>query len=420
MIVDKHQSDKNDLINFLERLIDVQSLVDVCCYFVGGCVRDRLIGEDSYDYDLAVEGDLTRIIYALGETYILTPSILGTAKVRFGKYHVDLATFRSERYVTNNGLPEIDAGTIETDLFRRDFTINTGYVLLSHENLDKMLHVDDIRVIEMAFAHPNFYEDIENNVLRVLHDRSFLEDPSRMLRVVKYSTLYHFKMDEATQSLFNMAIKEHVLELYSKDRYRQIIFGYAKHDQGILILTNLFEESLLLGIEASESTSVTRVKTYYDLFVSNNVHLLNRGTLYLLLMYEHHLEFWIGADRRISEVAKSCRDLKEIVAATQVTQWQSRWWCYETFKRFDDNVFNFVRYAVSCPDSVKLALRIYCDETQFITLGINGNTLKNLGMESGKKIGVLLNLLLAHKVDTGLNMTQEEEIKWIESKRDEY
>ena len=49
MIVDKHQSDKNDLINFLERLIDVQSLVDVCCYFVGGCVRDRLIGEDSYD-----------------------------------------------------------------------------------------------------------------------------------------------------------------------------------------------------------------------------------------------------------------------------------------------------------------------------------------------------------------------------------
>jgi len=292
--------------------------------------------------------------------------------------------------------------------------------LLSHKNLDKMLHVDDICDIEMAFAHPKFYEDIQNNILRVLHDRSFLEDPSRMLRVVKYSTLYHFKMDEATQTLFDMAIKEHVLDLYSKDRYRQIIFGYAKHNQGILILTNLFEKSLLLRLEASEQTSATRVQAYYDLFETDNVHMLNRGTIYLLLMYEYQLDFWIGADRRISEIAKSCGDIQEVVVTTKETQWQSRWWGYETFKRFDDNVLNFVRYAVSCPDPVKLALRIYCEETQFIKLGINGNTLKNIGMESGKKIGELLNLLLAHKVDTGLYMTQEEEIKWIESKRDEY
>jgi len=116
MIVDNQERDKKELIFFLERLIDVQSLVDVCCYFVGGCVRDRLIGQDSFDYDLAVDGDLTRIIHALGETYVLTPSILGTAKLRFGKYHVDLATFRSERYVKNNGLPEIDTGTIYLDV----------------------------------------------------------------------------------------------------------------------------------------------------------------------------------------------------------------------------------------------------------------------------------------------------------------
>lgn len=436
MTAENIEHDKTKLEQFLKALLDVQTQLNIHCYFVGGCVRDRLLKQISLDYDLAVDGDIEQIIEAFKVinwgtngsinrgAYELTPSILGTAKIRFGKYHVDLATFRSERYTSNNGLPEIAAGDIDSDLSRRDFTINTGYILLNNDNLDKMLHVDDLIDIELAFAHPKFHADIQNGVLRVLHDRSFIEDPSRMLRAVKYGTLYDLKMDDATQSLFDMATRAHLITNYSKDRYRQIVLGYAKHEQGIEILTNLYKQSLLLQIDVSEPSNTVRIQAYYDLFADKYAiaqdQSVDRGILYLLLMYEYHLVFWLGADRQISEVAKSCIALQETASVMTSAQCLSRWWGYETFKRFDACSLNFAKAAVSISETMKPALGTYLEETQFIKLNINGNTLKNLGMESGKKIGLLLNLLLAHKVDTGCIMTQEEEIKWIESKQYEY
>ncbi len=436
MTAENIEHDKTKLEQFLKALLRVQTELNVHCYFVGGCVRDRLLKQVSYDYDIAVDGDLEKIIQAFkvtnwgtnvsinGGTYELMPSILGTAKVRFGKYHVDLATFRSERYTSNNGLPEIAAGDIESDLSRRDFTINTGYILLSHDNLDKMLHVDDAIDIDMAFAHPKLHEDIKNGILRVLHDRSFIEDPSRMLRAVKYGTLYDLKMDDATQSLFNTASKAHVITNYSRDRYRQIVLGYAKHEQGIEILTNLYKQSLLPQVEVSEPSNTMRIEAYYGLFADEHEidqdRAFDRGILYLLLMYEYHLAFWLGADRQISEIAKSCIALQEIASVATPAQCLSRWWWYETFKRYDACALEFAKVAVSISETMKHAIDTYLKETQFIKLSINGNTLKNFGMESGKKIGLLLNLLLAHKVDTGCNMTQEEEIKWIESRQNEY
>lgn len=419
MTIENLYREKIELRQFLEKLLEVQSHADLRCYFVGGCVRDHLLGQISYDYDLAVDGILQLIIQALQEDYKLELSILGTAKVRFGNYHVDLATFRSEVYVMGNGLPEISAGDFEADLNRRDFTINTGYVLLSRENLDKMLQVDVAHEIELAFAHTRFREDIQNGVLRVLHENSFLEDPSRLLRAVKYSTLYPLKMDDATQTLFDIAIQKKALETYSKDRYRQIVFGYARHAQGVSILSSLYEKGLLLRLDSTDTSNITRIRAYLDAFKDALTHDYS-GILFLLLMYEYQLDFWIGADRRISDIAKSFRIFLDIVATSNPSQWQSRWWCYEIFKRFDQKVLIFASYAKSVPERVKSALKLYTLETQFIKLNINGDTLKTLGVENGKIMGELLNLLLAHKVDTGTVMTHEEEIKWIESKRYEY
>ena len=167
-----------------------------------------------------------------------------------------------------------------------------------------------------------------------------------------------------------------------------------------------------------------RIEAYYCLFADEHEidqdRAFDRGILYLLLMYEYHLAFWLGADRQISEIAKSCIALQEIASVATPAQCLSRWWGYETFKRYDACSLNFAKVAVSISKTMKHAIDTYLKETQFIKLSINGNTLKNLGMESGKKIGLLLNLLLAHKVDTGCNMTQEEEIKWIESRQNEY
>ncbi len=407
--------DKNALKLFLKQLIEIQTLVDVRCYFVGGCVRDCLLGQSSFDYDLAVDGDLPLIVKTLQSNYAITTSILGTAKVKFGKYHVDLATYRSERYVTSNGLPEIAAGDCQSDLNRRDFTINTGYVLLSLENLDKMLHVGIAHDIVLTYAHPKFYKDIQTGILRVLHDQSFIDDPSRMLRAGKYATLYHLKMDAATQILFDSAVKDNVLATYSKDRYRQIVLSYARHERGALILLNLFENKLLLRLDASDSK---RIHVYFETLHTRADQVM--GWHYLLLMYEYQLDYWIGIDRSLSEVAKACRDLQEVVKVTNVQQWQSRGWGYETFKHLSLDTLTFARFAVSIPEGVKVSLNIYLTETQFIKLSIDGNTLKNLGVESGKRMGELLNLLLAYKVESGIDMTLEEEIKWIESKRYEY
>jgi tRNA nucleotidyltransferase (CCA-adding enzyme) len=176
-------------------------------WIVGGAVRDALLGGDPHEVDLVVVGDAVavagRAAARLGGQ-VLAHERFGTATVRAGALVFDLATAREETYLRPGALPEVrPAATIEADLNRRDFSVNA-------------LAVDV--ALEREAAWPGAREDLDARVLRVLHAGSFLDDPTRLLRMARYAGRLGFEPEPGTAALAGAAVAGGALTTVSGER----------------------------------------------------------------------------------------------------------------------------------------------------------------------------------------------------------
>jgi tRNA nucleotidyltransferase (CCA-adding enzyme) len=162
-------------------------------YLVGGSVRDILLEEPNFDVDVVVEGDAIALARGLADELggrLRAHKQFGTAVVLYGEdERVDVVTARSETYHAPAVLPTVEPGSIDEDLHRRDFTINAMAVSLKGENLGQLVDPFGGR------------EDLEAGRIRILHDRSFIDDPTRILRAIRYEDRYGFRMDDETVRL---------------------------------------------------------------------------------------------------------------------------------------------------------------------------------------------------------------------------
>lgn len=168
-------------------------------YLVGGTVRDILLGEPGFDVDLAVEADGVRFAEALAGRLggrVRSHDAFGTAVVEHGDgERVDVVTARRERYEAPAALPVVEPGTIDDDLARRDFTINAMAASLAGDDLGRLVDPFHGRA------------DLEARTIRVLHDGSFVDDPTRIFRAIRYATRLGFALDEHTLELARRAIE---------------------------------------------------------------------------------------------------------------------------------------------------------------------------------------------------------------------
>jgi tRNA nucleotidyltransferase (CCA-adding enzyme) len=169
-------------------------------FLVGGAVRDLLLGRDRADVDLVVIGDAAALASALGAEAI-EHERFATAKAIAGEHEIDIATAREEVYQHPGALPVVrPAISVEADLRRRDFTINAMALPLRGEP----------RLID---PH-NGRADLEAGLLRVLHERSFVDDPTRALRAARYAARFGFELEPGTAKL----LQETDLGTVSADR----------------------------------------------------------------------------------------------------------------------------------------------------------------------------------------------------------
>lgn len=178
-------------------------------YLVGGALRDLLRGADAVDLDVAVEGDApaaARELAARLEGEAVEHERFGTATVRAEGLAVDLATTRRERYSRPGALPEVEPALLVDDLARRDFTVNAMAAALAPEELGR-LHDPHGGV-----------PDLGSEVVRVLHRRSFVDDPTRLLRAVRYEVRLGFVMDPRTEALARGAVDDGALDTVSGPR----------------------------------------------------------------------------------------------------------------------------------------------------------------------------------------------------------
>ncbi|MBI3330693.1 MAG: hypothetical protein HYZ96_01115 [Candidatus Omnitrophica bacterium] len=191
-------------------------------YAVGGCVRDWLLGlTDTPDLDVTVEGDGIAIARAAGRILNGTLTVhqqFGTATRRLrrgrgghpaGSLRVDFATCRRETYARSAAYPRVAAGTLEDDLFRRDFTINAMAAALSPIRFGAL--VDPFQGAR----------DLRRRRLRILHARSFLDDPSRLLRGIRFAQRFGLRWEPATRRAAREAVAAGALGWLNAGRLRR-------------------------------------------------------------------------------------------------------------------------------------------------------------------------------------------------------
>jgi tRNA nucleotidyltransferase (CCA-adding enzyme) len=159
-------------------------------HLVGGAVRDLLLGRSRTDVDVVVEGDAVELARRLGGDPV-EHERFATAKARLGELEVDLARARAETYPAPGALPEVEPAGLEEDLARRDFTINAMAIPLQ----------GDPRLIDPHSGR----SDLDAGQLRVLHDRSFVDDPTRALRAARYAARFGFELEPGTAGLLRAA-----------------------------------------------------------------------------------------------------------------------------------------------------------------------------------------------------------------------
>ncbi|NUM45574.1 MAG: CBS domain-containing protein, partial [Anaerolineales bacterium] len=198
-------------------------------YIVGGFVRDLLLERPSLDFDLVVEGDAIALGKALAHQYggrLMTHARFGTAKWQLEESSfqkedaanlpaaIDLITARTEFYTHPTALPTVERGSIKLDLHRRDFTLNT-----------LALRLDGMHYGEL-YDYWGGYNDLRQGVIRVLHSISFVDDPTRMLRAVRFEQRFGFQIEPRTLELIQAALAPQdgssatLLERVSGDRIR--------------------------------------------------------------------------------------------------------------------------------------------------------------------------------------------------------
>ena len=198
------------LANLLTQVQKLAGDSGVSVYLVGGPVRDSLLGLPIKDLDVAVVGDAPALAIRLAESVdgrLTVHQRFGTATVVARGATIDLVTARRETYRQPGALPDVQAGDIFHDLARRDFSVNA---------MARPLTGADTPLVDPHGGH----SDLQAGVIRTLHSDSFRDDPTRILRAIRYASRLDFQLADDTRDELRSALDGHALSTISGDRIR--------------------------------------------------------------------------------------------------------------------------------------------------------------------------------------------------------
>ena len=205
-------------------------------YIVGGVVRDILLGKEVWDLDFVVEGDALKVAEELANRHGVNlhpfPEF-GTAHLKVGALKIEFATARRETYPRPGAYPRVEKASLKEDLIRRDFTINAMALSVNPEDFGTLIdYFGGIR-------------DLKDRIIRVLHPVSFIEDPVRILRALRFAGRLGFKLSKSTERLLRQAVNLGLLEEAPKGRIMNEI-RLALREERLLDILYLYRKYKVL------------------------------------------------------------------------------------------------------------------------------------------------------------------------------
>jgi tRNA nucleotidyltransferase (CCA-adding enzyme) len=401
-----------ELIAFLRLAGEIAQKRGQKLYLVGGVVRDLLLERENFDLDLVVEGDaiaLARELAAARQGKLVAHQRFGTAKLRWNGWSADLATARSETYARACALPTVNPGNVKDDLLRRDFTINAMAVALNPGHYGQMLD----RYGGMA--------DLEKKLIRVLHDKSFTDDATRIWRAIRYEQRLDFRLEPETLALVKRDAS--YLKKVSGDRIRHELE---------LILQEAYPEKALRRAGELGVLGKLHPKLKADDWLSARYERARRRTsldvpsfgLYLaLLVYRMDAsdvaEFasYLRLRKSVARMLGDTIDLKtglRFLAAPQITPSQ-------VYTRLIIYATEAVVASIIAGEIPEAGQRLaeFLENLRYIRPALNGEDLKKLGVAPGPEIKNVQQQLLEARLEGKAVSSRDEETlvkNWLAGK----
>lgn len=343
-------------------------------FYIGGVVRDELLGRKSFDVDITYTGNAIEYCRCFGKVIQENPEF-GTIRVNVDGREVDFASTRSESYPHKGHLPVVEkiGCSLKEDVLRRDFTVNA---------LAKSVNTGEI------IDYTNGIEDLKNKKLRVLHDESFIDDPTRIIRGLKFSVRFGFELDKHTRRLQEEYLSNINYDMSYKRVKKELIETFNLNSQ------SAFEKFINDGI--------------YKLVTTNEVKLPKVNIE--KLVNDYAVEFpWIvyaGVLGDLSRLPLTKIEQKILDDIPQKVLTND----FEIYKAFENlRIETVLLYAILKDET---GARHYLDDLRRIKISVTGDDLQKLGIKPSPKYNEIFDEILKQKLENP-SMSYEDEIKII-------
>ncbi len=406
-----------EIFNLLELSGNIAKALGFTAYLVGGSVRDLLHGESNLDIDIVIEGDGIKFAQELGKELnvkVKSHTRFGTAVVITDFLKFDVATSRTEYYESPAALPTVETSSIKKDLYRRDFTINTLAVSLDPGHFGKLI---------------DFFggqRDIKEKTLRILHNLSFIEDPTRAFRAIRFSERFGFKISKHTIKLIKTAVRINLFDKLSGSRMYDELNLLFIETEPVNAVKRLAELDLLKFIHKNltltrnlEEAFVAIQETFAWfklLFIEEE---LNKSHLFLMaILDELALPERDEALTRLQVPKKTIDEilggLKKAKKALLKLHGASQKQIYYVLRPLDLLTVLFAMAKAKDKD-LKKSISLYLTTLRKIKPGITGEDLISMGYPPGPLYKEILSAVLEGRLD-GKIKDREDEIGFIKDK----
>jgi tRNA nucleotidyltransferase (CCA-adding enzyme) len=413
---------KKEQMVLLDSIAEMASIHNVSVYVVGGFVRDLLLNIENLDLDLVVEGDGISFSKILSEKFngsTKSHQEFGTSKLTLqDKSHIDVATARTEYYSHSAALPTIEPSSIKLDLARRDFTVNSMAIKLDKQGVFSLIDIFGGEI------------DLKKGFIRILHNLSFIDDPCRVFRAIRFEQRFNFRIEDATRDLMLSAIENKSIDQLSGQRViNEIKLILNEYDPQKCV--DRMRELCLLQTFAPEISSydfnwsviekIDSVLNWLETILSISEHppkwrvyflglfISMKGVVFEKSVKRLHLPIkisnWIHLDRKFFDEAKCHLDKERELKPSQV---------YDIFSKLSSEAVVLLLAACSSERVSSYAELYFNKYCQLAKIKLTGDDLMKMGMQPGPTFNSIFKALRDARVN-GQVASRDEEVIFVRS-----
>ena len=392
-----------ELVTLLREIGEIAKSRGERVYLVGGVVRDVILKRPNLDLDLVVEGNaisLARRIAKIKEWKVRTHPHFGTAKLLREGFCLDLVMARSETYEKSGALPTVSPGDIYDDLARRDFTINAMCICLNPGVFGDLLDPHGGQA------------DLEQKLVRILHDQSFVDDPTRILRAIRYEQRLRFQLEMKTNKLLKRDLNN--LDTVTGERlWNELELILRKEDfpEKVVLQANALGilQKLLIHLSSQEELEDCFAKAR-----RMDGRSLSLPSVYLAFlgwsMTNEQVEACITRLKTQGWATHVLRDTMRLRDSLPLLEKPDAL-PSETYHKLKNRIPEVIASAaiVSHSPIAKKRLDLFLNDWRYVKPEITGTDLQSMGAVPGKKIGKILKTLHDAKLNQTVTNRDEEE-----------